>query len=472
MISRRIAWSLALAAALSGGFLNQPSVRSQPSPAAFVPIEQGSNGPRVTELQVLLGDLGYYKGDATGQFDEATASALGSFQASQQLTESRILDAATWDRLRFTQSSPVSPAPGLGGVESTPQPTVQATAQPPSTATAGSSLAKAAGKSSTAAKVPAAAHADGRLRLLMLGTAGLGLGAGCYGFVRTSRRKVKPKAKQVRARSLTPSINPAVSSAIPASTTEVVSPLVDKNRDSGWELDRDSNVKTAIQSLDDSAELSEADYEKRDYEKRDYEQRDYEKRDYGVTRSASRLPRIDIVEALMVDLQSVDAEKRRKAIWELGQRGDSRAVQPLVNLMAISDSRQRSLILASLSEIGIQTLKPMKRALAMSLQDDNADVRKNAIRDLTRIYDLVGQISQLLNFATEDNDGEVRETAQWALGQLSRIRSATPEATPLLQQSISPPELFSDDIKRDDPKRADPKREDVKLQERSPDYES
>ncbi len=157
--------------------------------------------------------------------------------------------------------------------------------------------------------------------------------------------------------------------------------------------------------------------------------------------------RVDIVETLITDLQGVDPAKRRKAIWELGQRCDSRAIQPLVNMMGNSDSRQRSLILAALSEIGTQTLKPMKQALAISLQDDNAEVRKNAIRDLTRIYDLVAQISHLLNSALDDPDPEVQDTARWALKQLNRIRSnAGLEGTsdqPMLQQSVSPPESFS-----------------------------
>ncbi len=135
------------------------------------------------------------------------------------------------------------------------------------------------------------------------------------------------------------------------------------------------------------------------------------------------LAKINIVDALIQDLQNPDPAKRRKAIWELGQRGDSRAIQPLVDLMLDSDSSQRSLILAVLSEIGTRTLKPMNRALAVSLQDDSPEVRKNAIRDLTRIYDVVAQMSQLLNHAIDDSDREVSDTAQWALSQLNRIRA-------------------------------------------------
>lgn len=128
------------------------------------------------------------------------------------------------------------------------------------------------------------------------------------------------------------------------------------------------------------------------------------------------------VEKLMRDLDSADPRKRRKAIWELAQRGDSRAVQPLVNLMVDSDSKQRTLILEALSQIGTKTLKPMQVALALSMQDNNPEVRKNAIRDLTRVYELIGQINQMLSYATNDPDAEVRDTAQWAINQLNTVR--------------------------------------------------
>jgi hypothetical protein len=155
------------------------------------------------------------------------------------------------------------------------------------------------------------------------------------------------------------------------------------------------------------------------------------------------LSKIDIVDELIRDLQEPDPQKRRKAIWELAQRGDSRAIQPLVDLMIDSDSQQRSLILEALSQIGTKTLKPMNRALAISLQDDNAQVRKNAIRDLTRIYEVVAQTTQMLYHAADDPNPEVRETARWAIGQLSRIRTLTTlDNLPPSQSSLNLPEHY------------------------------
>ncbi|HEY9604334.1 MAG TPA: HEAT repeat domain-containing protein [Allocoleopsis sp.] len=142
-------------------------------------------------------------------------------------------------------------------------------------------------------------------------------------------------------------------------------------------------------------------------------------------KNTTRLSAISIVDELIKDLREPNPQKRRKAIWQLAQKGDSRAVQPLVDLLIDSDSQQRSLILEALAQIGTKTLKPLNRALAISLQDDNAQVRKNAIRDLTRIYEIVAQTSQILCNAADDPDPEVRETAQWAMSQLNRIRTLT-----------------------------------------------
>jgi HEAT repeats len=137
----------------------------------------------------------------------------------------------------------------------------------------------------------------------------------------------------------------------------------------------------------------------------------------------SRLAKVNIVDELIKDLGSHDPTKRRKAIWDLGQQGDSRAIQPLMELMVDTDSQQTSLVLAALAEIGVRTLKPMNRALAISMQDKSPQVRQNAIRDLTRVYDMVSQMSQVLRHALEDPDAEVQATARYALTQINRIRS-------------------------------------------------
>ena len=145
--------------------------------------------------------------------------------------------------------------------------------------------------------------------------------------------------------------------------------------------------------------------------------------------TTSSLAKINVVDELIQDLENSNPTKRSKAIWELGQKGDSRAIQPLVEQMVDADSQQRSLILAALSEIGSRTLKPMNRALAISMQDESAEVRKNAIRDLTRVYDIMAQMSQMLSIATEDDDPEVQQTAKYAISQMNRIRALPSQQT-------------------------------------------
>jgi hypothetical protein len=163
----------------------------------------------------------------------------------------------------------------------------------------------------------------------------------------------------------------------------------------------------------------------------------------AVVSETTRMVKVDIVTELIQDLQNPESSKRRKAIWDLGQQGDSRAIQPMIDLMMNSDSSQRSLILAAISEIGIRTLKPVNRALMLSLQDGSSDVRKNGIRDVTRIYDLVGQVSQLLQHAATDPDPEVQETASWALTQLNRIRPLASDEMPRLPSGLNFKELES-----------------------------
>ena len=139
----------------------------------------------------------------------------------------------------------------------------------------------------------------------------------------------------------------------------------------------------------------------------------------------SRLAKLDIVEELIKDLRKPSPGLRRKAIWELAQKADSRAMQPLVDLMIESNSQERSLVLEAISQIAGRSLKPLNRALTIALQDESSQVRKNAIRDLTRVYDLISQVSQRMSFAIDDPDKEVQETAQWALAQLNQIKMLT-----------------------------------------------
>lgn len=158
-----------------------------------------------------------------------------------------------------------------------------------------------------------------------------------------------------------------------------------------------------------------------------------------------RIAKVNIIDELIQDLHRSDPELRRKAIWELGQRGNSAAVQPLVDLLAEADSHEQSLVLAALAEISSQTLKPMNRAVAIALQNENSEVRKNAIRDLTRIYDSLNQVGRMLGNAAIDEDPEVRQTANWALHQLNKMRLNATDTAALLKEGEASREHLAED---------------------------
>jgi hypothetical protein len=144
---------------------------------------------------------------------------------------------------------------------------------------------------------------------------------------------------------------------------------------------------------------------------------------------SSSISKLDIVPELIEDLKTSDRSMRRKTIWELAQRADSRAMKPLVELMINVDSQERSLILEAMTQIASRTLKPMNKALMLSLEDENSQVRQNAIRDLTRVYDLMSQVTKRLSQAVEDSDAQVQETAKWALQQLNQMPQVPWEMT-------------------------------------------
>ncbi|MEA5554211.1 peptidoglycan-binding protein [Anabaena cylindrica UHCC 0172] len=143
--------------------------------------------------------------------------------------------------------------------------------------------------------------------------------------------------------------------------------------------------------------------------------------------ASAMVAKINIFDELIKELGVDDPTLRRKAIWNLGQQGDSRAIKPLVELMMDADSQQHGLILSALAEIGSRTLKPLNRALVISLQNESPQVRKNAIRDLLRIYDMMGQMSQILRHALEDPDPEVQATARYAFTKMNHVGNI-PEA--------------------------------------------
>lgn len=353
-------------------------------------LQPGAQGPAVRQLQSTLKLLGYYEGSVNGNYEQSTEIAVLNFQKAIGLSADGVAGPSTLSRLQELQKAQTA----------APKPTPES------------------------APDPAPAKPQGRwigwlIGVIAIAATGTGI---LYLLNRLSSSSKQPHTLPEPDSSPAGLLGPEANRSEPP-----VPPHADPPRPA---VETGSNGHSAPSVAVNGSNSSQANNPKE-----------------LLVRETTRLPKINIVEELIQDLRSPDPAKRRKAIWELGQRGDTHAVQPLVDLMMNSDSKQRSLILASLSEIGVRTLKPMNRALAISLQDENPEVRKNAIRDITRIYDLVGQISQLLRHATEDPDAEVQETARWALTQVNRIKTiANVEGIPALKNAVSPPEILPENI--------------------------
>jgi peptidoglycan hydrolase-like protein with peptidoglycan-binding domain len=335
----------------------------------------GSSGEDVKTLQTQLKKLGYYNGIADGQFGASTRNAVTQFQREKALPPDGIAGSQTKELLQ------TEIAKQLGSIST---PTPEAVSEPTSSKSSNSGLI--------------------RLGLIAIGIL---VGGGILFYI------IKRLRYSKRLNSAETYVD---------DDTQVAQPFPNKLENANQEeyIEEDTDlVKPPLHKLESA-----------DEEQKYLPGDGFERVPPTITPSAkllpaektSRLAKANVVDELMQELESSNPTKRRKAIWELGQKGDSRAIGPLVEQMVDADSQQRSLILAALAEIGTRTLKPMNRALAVSLQDESPDVRKNAIRDLTRVYDMMAQISQMLSMAMEDEDSEVQETAKYAISQMNRIR--------------------------------------------------
>ncbi len=138
---------------------------------------------------------------------------------------------------------------------------------------------------------------------------------------------------------------------------------------------------------------------------------------------------IDVVFELIKDLQQNSnpqdlvrqKELRRKAIWELSQTNDFRAIQPLVQTIPKVDSLEKNLILDAIAQIANHSFETINNIFITSLEDESGEVRKNAIQDLTTLYHSMFLITAHLSKMTSDSDQEVQHTAKCALKQFQQM---------------------------------------------------
>ncbi|BAZ06632.1 peptidoglycan-binding protein [Calothrix sp. NIES-3974] len=377
-------------------------------------LRLGDTGEAVKRLQTQLQQLGYYAGKIDGEYGISTRLAVARFQAAKGLSSDGVVGATT----RMQIEAEIQARAAVVGTKPEPE-------------------------------TPRQNQSRGR-GILWWVFAGMGI-VGCGGAVVFATRKFIPKKPESDPTVITPDEAIAIDGT--KDIIDIASAVETENQSShqqnyhGSENTRTDytpvgnygqtfiqtnghyspvadHEQTLIQTNqhyslvpDPEQTLIQTNIEVEPWERHAHEQK------FLPPEISGRIAKVNIIDEMVKDLRSPDPNKRRKAIWDLGQQGDSRAIQPLVDLLVDADSQQRSLILGALSEIGVRTLKPMNRALAISLQDESPEVRQNAIRDLTRVYDLMAQLSQMLCHAVEDPDTNVQATARYALSQFNRLRT-------------------------------------------------
>ncbi|MBD1872187.1 HEAT repeat domain-containing protein [Nodosilinea sp. FACHB-131] len=391
----------------------QPIAQTEASDPNPVLLQPGTESDEVTMLQRQMRLLGLYQGPVDGRYGGPTQEAIAAFQSKAGLPASGTLDQATWQRMSTPQlltenTSPKPEAPVLFPTAEVPAPSaatpVVATADAPALAESSkaetTALAQSPADEDRGAEplavetTPAVETAESGRRWTWLVLGGLAL-VGClvgWRFLGQGRSAKRSTANSERV--------PSADSQS-RSITEL-SPAPDNSTAPPNTVGHTGTLDSPALGLATPAAATT-----------------------DLIDPTTRLTPGDIVDSLIHELANRDGAVRRHAIWELGQRGHSDAIQPLIDGLLDADSQEKSLILAALAEISSRSLKPMHRALALGLQDPSPEVRKNAIRDLSRIYDTVVQLSHMLAHATQDPDVGVQETAQWALNQLNRIPAAT-----------------------------------------------
>ncbi|MGA1131783.1 MAG: peptidoglycan-binding protein [Prochlorotrichaceae cyanobacterium] len=408
--------------------VNLPEITPAPTttPVDRPQLAVGDQGPLVQQLQFYLQELGYLSEPPNGIFGESTAAAVRTLQERRGLTIDGVMTTATWDvlitdyqikafDLSSIQESQVdlpapTPSPTASSVAlsppSTPEPQIApadlkelslppdrpdsiAVTLPAQAATPPAAVAQTLDKTSSEPK----ADFPFLVFRAFLGISLLGLGSAfLLKLLRILRQGSPPSSAPAENAEANPSV-------VARQTLEIV-PNAQPPEDGSFSTE---GITAITYPIKDRSSLITPEL---------------------ATPEFARMSHRDKVEELISQLTSDQVALRRQAVWELGQHADSRAMKPLMELFPVADSQEQSLILAAISEIGAKTFKPMKQALALSLDSPNPEVRKNAIRDLQRLHEMVSQASKLIQYALENPDPEVQETAQWALEQIERLNRA------------------------------------------------
>jgi len=138
-------------------------------------------------------------------------------------------------------------------------------------------------------------------------------------------------------------------------------------------------------------------------------------------RALGKLKDTRAVEPLILALKDENSSVREGAAWALGELNDTRAVEPLILALKDEDSDARETAALALKELNdTRAIEP----LILALKDGDSDVRETAAVALGKLKDTraVGPLIQALT----DEDSDVREATAWALGKLKDTRAVEP----------------------------------------------
>ena len=453
-----VSWGQPLMLAQTPGVkLPEPTPTPQETAIDQPKLTIGDKGPLVQQLQFYLKDLGYFTEEPNGEFGESTAAAVRSLQSRKGLPTDGVMNTETWTVLTteyqvnsLDLSVPEGSAADLPAPTPSPKTDPVKLASPPTSepsqaekelqdlaadgsdpsAVTPAETALAQSPESSPSQSPSPQSSPSQVNgsglsapglRILLGALTLGLGGVCFWqLLRITRTQTQAnKSTGGTGGSVSPSPQVEVESVVPAQTLEFV-PHAQPPADGTFSTEEVTAITYPMNDRTHDRGNDRGNDRPQDYPTPNDSGSSLARPEVTTPELSVRKP-LDKVEELMGNLNSNTVAQRHQAIWELGQQADGRGIKPLMELFPVADSHEQSLILAAISEIGVKTFKPMKQVMALSLDSPNPEVRKNAIRDLHRLYETIVQASQLIKYALNDPDPEVQETAAWVIEQMARL---------------------------------------------------
>ncbi|MCD1295288.1 hypothetical protein CUJ83_09780 [Methanocella sp. CWC-04] len=159
-----------------------------------------------------------------------------------------------------------------------------------------------------------------------------------------------------------------------------------------------------------------------------------------------------MISDLIRQLKDDDKDIRSFAALQLKNIGDKAAIEPLIETLSDNDPVVRQSAIHSLSVLGFNTGKKcVVKYIAHSLNDKDRMVRKEAAMALgTWLLNMIEDIKvvQMLVERLKDDDQEVADRAEFALGNLYQKKNNYDIIRPLLEAENDEDDIIRDKVKK------------------------